>query len=93
LKFPDANARLIASKAQIGELSEAQKIPPENLLSPDTLRAICFEPPALIGHDEIATSLRAKRAREWQIQLVAPILVTSLLAEPKTAREPSEASA
>jgi len=93
LKFPDANARLIASKAQIGELSEAQKIPPENLLSPDTLRSICFEPPALIGHDEIATILRAKRAREWQIQLVAPILVTSLLAESKTVREPSEASA
>lgn len=78
LKFPDANARLLASKAAIVDLSEEMQIPAENLLSPESLRAICFEPPSVLDHDAVAAFLRAKNAREWQIQLLNPILINSL---------------
>ncbi len=90
LKFPDANARLLASKAAIAELSESQKIPPENLLSPDTLRAICFEPPGVFTADELGNVLRSKHARNWQIALLTPVLLDSLQAKAKETPEVSE---
>jgi len=90
LKFPDANSRLIASKAAIALVSESKRIPPENLLSPEILRAICFEPPVPIDTDEISMFLRSKRAREWQIDSVAPLLLSSLQVESKQKSEDSE---
>lgn len=93
LKFPDANARLLASKAAIAELSEMHKIPPENLLTPETLRAVCFEPPTIITEVAITNSLRLKNAREWQIRTVLPSLLIALNAEPNAVRESPEASA
>jgi ribonuclease D len=93
LKFPDANARLLASKAAIAELSENKQIPSENILSPDILRSICFEPPSLLDTNQIAYYLRAKNAREWQIDLLLPLLVKSLTAQAAVVTEsldPSE---
>jgi ribonuclease D len=93
LKFPDANARLLASKAAIAELSEKKQIPAENILSPDILRSICFEPPSLLDTNQIAYYLRTKYAREWQIDLLLPLLVKSLTAQAPVVTEsldPSE---
>jgi ribonuclease D len=93
LKFPDANARLLASKAAIAELSEKKQIPAENILSPDILRSICFEPPSLLDTNQIAYYLRAKNVREWQIDLLLPLLVKSLTAQAAVVTEsldPSE---
>jgi ribonuclease D len=69
-KFPEAHARLLAAKEVIAALSQEIKIPAENLLSPDTLRHLCFEPEGLDA-DSIAAQLLQLGAREWQIDLVA----------------------
>ena len=77
-KFPEANSRLIAVKAVIADLSAAMSIPPENILSPEISRAICFEPPQELSAETIGEFLRSKNARSWQIQTVADLFVEAL---------------
>jgi ribonuclease D len=40
-------------------------------LQPDLLRRVCWSPPE---DGDVAGALRAGGARQWQVQLVAPIL-------------------
>jgi ribonuclease D len=75
---PEAAARLTAARAAVAELSEQHHIPVENLLQPDLLRRLCWQPPA----EPIADALRAGRAREWQIDLTAAPLAAALRAHP-----------
>jgi ribonuclease D len=84
-KFPDAHARLLASKELMATLSEEQSIPMENILSPDVLRQLCFEPPQPIDSESISLALRSRKVRDWQIELVVPGLVETLskVSEPK----------
>ncbi|NYI03222.1 HRDC domain-containing protein [Allostreptomyces psammosilenae] len=71
---PAAAARLSAAKAALGELAERHRLPQENLITPDTVRRVCWEPPD--GGDEaaLAQALRDRGARPWQVELVAPVL-------------------
>jgi ribonuclease D len=68
---PAAAARLAAARAGITALSAQWNIPAENLLQPDLLRRVCWSPP---DDGDIAATLRMSGAREWQVQLVAPLL-------------------
>jgi ribonuclease D len=92
IKFPDAHARLLASKAALISLSEELQIPQENILNPEVLRSICFEPPAAISNESVAENLAAKGARAWQIEVVTDQLVTALLATPADVKEKAEIS-
>lgn len=71
-KFPEADARLKHARTAITELAEKMSIPLENLLTPDTLRRVCWQPPATLSAIAIEDELRALGAREWQAQLTAP---------------------
>ena len=77
-KFPEANARLVAAKAVIAELSTKMNMPPENILSPDTMRAICFEPPTELSAIAVSDFLESKQARKWQVTAVAERFVEAL---------------
>ena len=68
---PAAAARLAAARAGIAALSAEWSIPAENLLQPDLLRRVCWSPPA---DGDVAAALRAGGAREWQVELIAPVL-------------------
>jgi ribonuclease D len=46
-------------------------VPVENLLQPDALRRLCWSPPDPAGAAAVAEFLRGRRAREWQIGLLA----------------------
>lgn len=65
-KFPEANTRLAKAKAVIAQVSEELAIPQENLLTPDYLRQVCWEP-----QDDIAQQLLRLGARNWQVALLA----------------------
>ena len=93
IKFPEANARLVASRAAIAALSESMKIPPENILSPDTLRAICFEPPLDISRENVSSYLNQKNARPWQIEATAGLLIEALQAKTVETKEQTQGSA
>jgi len=79
-KNPEAASRLEAARAVMATLSEDQAIPVENLLTPDFLRRLCWEPPLDISLDTVAESLRHLGARFWQIELLAPALSDAFIA-------------
>ncbi|MEV0255105.1 ribonuclease D [Streptomyces sp. NPDC050732] len=75
---PAAAARLSAARAAISTLAEQLNMPQENLITPDTVRRVCWEPPAQVTEESVATALAGHGARRWQITQVTPALVTAL---------------
>ena len=49
-------------------------MPVENLLTPDYLRRVAWRPPVEPSEEGIAEELANLGARQWQIQLVAPLI-------------------
>ncbi|AZM56117.1 ribonuclease D [Streptomyces sp. WAC 01529] len=75
---PAAAARLSAARAAISSLAEGLNMPQENLITPDTVRRVCWEPPAQVDADSVASALAAHGARHWQISQVTSPLVAAL---------------
>ncbi len=84
-KSPAAAARLTEARAAISEIAIANNLPVENLLTPETVRRLCWEPPVdsatTLRPDFVAHFLRERGAREWQIALTRDPLAVALLAE------------
>jgi len=53
-------------------------MPTENLLQPDAVRRLTWEPPEDLSEDGVAARLRGLGAREWQIALTARPLSQAL---------------
>ncbi|AQW54022.1 MULTISPECIES: HRDC domain-containing protein [Streptomyces] len=81
-KDPAAAARLSAARAAVTQLAEGLNLPQENLIAPDTVRRLCWEPPAEPTTDAVASVLAGHGARPWQIDQVTPALAAALLATP-----------
>ena len=75
-KNPAAHARLDFARTQLGDVSHQLSIPVENLMLPDLVRRVLWEPPPEKPSD-LMQRLRESGAREWQIDLVFPILWAS----------------
>ena len=71
---PAAAARLAAARTALAEYAASRHLPVENLVSPDAVRRILWEPPSDGSAESIADELRALGARPWQVEIVAPIL-------------------
>ncbi|MFD7537758.1 HRDC domain-containing protein [Streptomyces sp. NPDC059819] len=81
-KDPAAAARLSAARASVSELAERLNMPQENLITPDTVRRVCWEPPGDRSSAAVADALAAYGARPWQIAQVTPLLTAALAAAP-----------
>lgn len=69
------SALLIApAKEAMSKLAEELTIPTENLLTPETLRLLCWDPPQDTSTPGIARELEKLGARPWQVTLTAPVL-------------------
>ena len=79
-KRPEAWARLQAAKETFAALSEELSIPVENLLTPDFLRRLCWDPPAENSVTDVSGALLSFGARQWQVTLVATALVDAFVA-------------
>jgi ribonuclease D len=79
-KDPAAAARLSAARAGVSALAEELNLPQENLIAPDTVRRVCWEPPKPADEEAVAGALAGYGARPWQIELVTPLLVAALAA-------------
>jgi ribonuclease D len=77
-KDPVAAARLTAARAAISALAEQLNMPQENLISPDTVRRVCWEPPKPADAGSVAAALTGYGARPWQVEQVTPVLVAAL---------------
>ena len=72
-RFPEADRRLKIVRPMIAELAEQHGLPVENLLTPDYLRTLCFEPPQFTK-EAVRLALGSLGAREWQIELTAQLI-------------------
>ncbi len=72
-RFPDAHHRLESVRPLVLSLATELNIPIENLLTPDFLRRVCFEP-----QPDVAEQLRSLGARKWQVELVTEVIQMGL---------------
>jgi ribonuclease D len=79
-KDPAAAARLTAARAAVSALAEELNMPQENLITPDTVRRVCWEPPNVVSAESVEAALTACGARPWQVEQVTPVLVAALSA-------------
>ncbi|MEU3698449.1 ribonuclease D [Streptomyces griseoviridis] len=80
-KDPVAAARLAAARSAVSALAEELNMPQENLIAPDTVRRVCWEPPAPADAGSVSAALAAHGARPWQVEQVTPVLVAALSAQ------------
>ena len=78
---PEAAARLSRARASLSEVAERHNLPVENLLTPDTVRRLSWSPPGPVTLETVTAALEQAGARQWQVQLTAPLLVEALDAD------------
>jgi ribonuclease D len=79
---PVAAARLARARADLKELAESLTVPVENLLTPDYVRRLMWEPPVEDDGtlaEQVEARLGALGARRWQIELTRDVLVTAIV--------------
>lgn len=76
-RFPEAHQRLSLTRPLIAAKAEELAMPIENLLTPDSLRRVCFEP-----SPKLAEQLADLGARPWQIEICLPLIEAGLAQAP-----------
>lgn len=79
---PAAAARLTHARAELSAFSQAHGVPVENLLAPDLLRRLLWEPPSA-DEASVREELRRRGARPWQVEIAAPIIQDALTVPPE----------
>ena len=77
-RWPNAHKRLICTRHNLTEVAKKLEIPLENLVSPETIRQICWIERDSAELDEIIRELNSFNARDWQIELIASVMVESI---------------
>lgn len=86
-KNPEADARLRAARAAVTAVSQRLAVPMENLLTPETLRRVAWEPVQPITVDSVAGQLARLDARPWQVELTAEEIARAFVDGPQGAPE------
>jgi ribonuclease D len=68
---PAAARRLAAVRTVVAALADEHTVPAENLLPPDVVRRLAWQPPEPPDPDAVAAGLAAHGARPWQVELTA----------------------
>ena len=75
---PAAAARLARGRAAVAGIAERYALPPENLLTPDTLRRLTWSPPEPVDAAAVRAFLADHGARHWQVELTTDALTEAL---------------
>lgn len=84
---PDADLRLKAARPVIEALADELHMPTENLLTPEHLRRVAWQPPADLTAESVAAALLELGARPWQVAHTAQKIVDAFVEGPQTAVE------
>jgi ribonuclease D len=76
---PVAARRLAAARTAVAALADANHLPAENLVSPDAVRRLSWQPPDPISPETVGAVLTRYGARPWQIEMTALPLAMALL--------------
>ncbi len=91
---PIAARRLNLARELMQALSVQHRVPVENLMTPDHLRRVLWQPPAtrepVVLAGEIRDALAAYGARPWQLDLVAPAITEAVLRAEEEPAPPPE---
>jgi ribonuclease D len=79
-RFPEAAVRLTACREAVASVAAAVDVPPENVVPPDAVRRLAWEPPDPVDQATVAAALAAAGARAWQVGLTAEPLAGALSA-------------
>ena len=66
-------------------IAEHSRLPIENLMSPDIVRRLSWDPPQPYDEQTVAQALAAHGARPWQIELTAEPIARALAAGDRNA--------
>ncbi|WP_309129854.1 HRDC domain-containing protein [Microbacterium sp.] len=86
---PEADLRLKAARPVVEAIAEELHMPTENLLTPEYLRRLAWEPPALTV-DAISAALKSLGARRWQIERTAQKITDAFVEAPQMASDTQE---
>jgi ribonuclease D len=78
---PLAAARLQAAREVVTAIAAEVSMPAENLIQPDTVRRLSWEPPQPATPEAVTAALTGYGARPWQAELTADRLAAALTAE------------
>jgi ribonuclease D len=76
---PVAAKRLAAVRAAVAALADSGHLPAENLLAPDAVRRLSWQPPEPLTPESVAAELERYGARPWQIDITALPIAMALL--------------
>ncbi len=68
---PAAARRLAAIRTVIAALADEHSLPAENLVQPDAVRRLAWQPPDPVSAEAVGAHLAGYGARPWQVGLVA----------------------
>jgi ribonuclease D len=83
-KDPPAAARLAKARAAMQERAAELNLPVENMLTPDYLRRVLWQPPLPGDRAAVAEALAGLGARPWQVELTADIIAAAVADHPST---------
>ncbi|OOB90122.1 ribonuclease D [Rathayibacter sp. VKM Ac-2630] len=87
---PPADLRLKSARAVVIEIAELLSLPVENLLTPELLRRLAWNPPEPLTPETVAAELRRNGARAWQVDATAGPLVTAFVEAAQAAEDSTE---
>ncbi|PPI28324.1 ribonuclease D [Rathayibacter sp. AY1B5] len=87
---PAADARLKAGRAVVTEIAELLSLPVENLLTPELLRRVAWNPPEPLTGDSVAAELTRAGARAWQVEATSGSIATAFVEAAQAAAEGTE---
>ncbi|MFI5842348.1 HRDC domain-containing protein [Catenuloplanes sp. NPDC051500] len=75
---PAAASRLARCREVVLQVAGEHNLPPENLISPDSIRRLAWTPPEEVTIATVGDTLRGYNARNWQVGLLAAGLAEAL---------------
>jgi ribonuclease D len=75
---PAAAARLGAAREAVAAIASVNRLPTENLLAPDSIRRLAWDPPVDVNGARVRDLLIGLNARPWQVDLTADALANAL---------------
>ncbi|WP_159500772.1 ribonuclease D [Microbacterium sp. 18062] len=89
---PGADARLKAARPLVEARAAELNMPTENLLTPELLRRLAWDPPASVDATSIAQALAAAGARPWQVHETAQVIAEAFVGSVQETVSPPETS-
>jgi ribonuclease D len=68
---PDAASRLTAVRVAVAALADEHHLPAENLIPPDAVRRLAWQPPDPVTAETVSARLAGHGARPWQVELTS----------------------